>query len=127
MSVLSDWDLRKLFAEQDFEEYRVMVKELELLREVAVLVRLHKKKKLMQLRLGVTFVYVTHDQEEALFLGDLVGVMNAGRLEQVGAPEAVYHRPATPFVAHFVGTADFGQRIGGPRDRAQFTPRSALE
>jgi len=56
---------------------------------------------------STTVVFVTHDQEEALFLGDLVGVMNAGRLEQVGAPEAVYHRPATPFVAHFVGTADF--------------------
>ena len=64
MSGLSDWDLRKLFAEQDFEEYRVMVKELELLREVAVLVRLHKKKKLMQLRLDA---YVLVDQWEQEF------------------------------------------------------------
>ena len=64
MSGLSDWDLRKLFAEQDFEEYRVMVKELELLREVAVLVRLHKKKKLMQLRLDS---YALVDQWEQEF------------------------------------------------------------
>ena len=63
MSGLSDWDLRKLFAEQDFEEYRVMVKELELLREVAVLVRLHKKKKLMQLRLDAYGLVDQWEQE----------------------------------------------------------------
>ncbi|MBI2851614.1 MAG: ABC transporter ATP-binding protein [Chloroflexi bacterium] len=56
---------------------------------------------------GVTVVFVTHDQEEALFMGDLVGVMNAGRLEQIDSPEGIFHRPATPFVAQFIGTADF--------------------
>lgn len=52
-------------------------------------------------------IFVTHDQEEALFMGDQVGVMNRGHLEQVDTPEVIFHRPATPFVAQFVGTADF--------------------
>lgn len=56
---------------------------------------------------GVTVIFVTHDQEEALFMGDLVGVMNAGQLEQIDSPEGIFHRPATPFVAQFIGTADF--------------------
>ncbi|VAW43286.1 Putrescine transport ATP-binding protein PotA (TC 3.A.1.11.1) [hydrothermal vent metagenome] len=54
-----------------------------------------------------TAVFVTHDQEEALFMGDQVGVMNAGRLEQVGTPEAIFHRPRTRFVAQFLGQTDF--------------------
>ena len=58
----------------------------------------------IQLELGVTTVFVTHDQEEALSLADRVGVMRAGQLEQCDAPSAVYDRPATPFVAEFVGT-----------------------
>ena len=53
--------------------------------------------------LGATSVYVTHDQEEALTLSDRISVMNAGRLEQYGTPEEIYHRPATEFVAAFVG------------------------
>jgi iron(III) transport system ATP-binding protein len=56
---------------------------------------------------GTTAVFVTHDQEEAFTIADVVGVLNHGRLEQIGAPESVYHRPATPFVAGFVGAADF--------------------
>ncbi|MBI4200185.1 MAG: ABC transporter ATP-binding protein [Chloroflexi bacterium] len=56
---------------------------------------------------GATAIFVTHDQEEALFLGDRVGVMNQGRLEQVDTPERIFHRPATPFVARFMGLADF--------------------
>lgn len=56
---------------------------------------------------GATVVFVTHDQDEALSMGDRIGVMNAGRLEQVAAPEAIFHRPVTPFVAQFIGTADF--------------------
>ena len=56
---------------------------------------------------GTTAVFVTHDQEEALTLADHVGVLHRGRLEQLGPPEMVYHRPATPFVAEFVGAADF--------------------
>jgi putative spermidine/putrescine transport system ATP-binding protein len=54
--------------------------------------------------LGVTTVFVTHDQEEALSMADRVGVMRAGRLEQCAAPATLYDRPATPFVAEFVGT-----------------------
>ncbi len=52
---------------------------------------------------GLTTVFVTHDQEEALELADRVAVMNHGRIEQVGTPEAIYHDPATPFVCEFVG------------------------
>ncbi|MBM4439037.1 MAG: ABC transporter ATP-binding protein [Candidatus Rokubacteria bacterium] len=54
-----------------------------------------------------TAVFVTHDQEEAFTIADRVGVLNHGRLEQLAAPETVYHRPATPFVAQFVGAAEF--------------------
>ncbi len=54
-----------------------------------------------------TVVFVTHDQEEALFVGNRVGVLNAGKLEQIGTPETIFHRPATPFVASFIGIADF--------------------
>ncbi len=57
----------------------------------------------IQLELGVTTVFVTHDQEEALSMADRVGVMQAGRLEQCDAPAVLYDRPATPFVAEFVG------------------------
>ena len=56
---------------------------------------------------GTTAVFVTHDQEEAFTIADEVGVLNHGRLEQIGSPEDIYHRPATPFVAEFVGAADF--------------------
>ena len=56
---------------------------------------------------GTTAVFVTHDQEEALYMGDQVGVMNRGRLEQVGSPEAIFHQPRTRFVAEFLGQTDF--------------------
>ena len=58
----------------------------------------------IQLELGVTTVFVTHDQEEALSMADRVGVMRAGQLEQCAAPAELYDRPATPFVAEFVGS-----------------------
>jgi iron(III) transport system ATP-binding protein len=54
-----------------------------------------------------TAVFVTHDQEEAFTLADRVGVLQAGRIEQVASPQELYHRPATRFVAAFVGAADF--------------------
>src|SRR4029078_7964685 len=57
----------------------------------------------IQLEVGTTDVFVTHDQEEAIAVADEVGVMSAGRLEQLAAPQEVYDRPATPFVAEFVG------------------------
>ncbi len=56
---------------------------------------------------GTTTIFVTHDQEEALFFGDLIAVMRAGRIEQVGTPEDVYLRPKTRFVAAFMGQTDF--------------------
>jgi iron(III) transport system ATP-binding protein len=56
---------------------------------------------------GTTAIFVTHDQEEAFTIADEVGVLNQGRLEQLGSPQTVYHHPATPFVAEFVGAADF--------------------
>ncbi|MER5812213.1 ABC transporter ATP-binding protein [Streptomyces sp. NPDC002033] len=58
----------------------------------------------LQLDLGITTVFVTHDQEEALSMADRVAVLNAGKLEQCAAPAELYERPATPFVAEFVGT-----------------------
>ena len=60
----------------------------------------------LQRRLGRTFVFVTHDQEEALTLSDRVAVMRAGRVEQIGGVEDIYHRPASRFVAGFVGEAN---------------------
>ncbi|SHG09376.1 spermidine/putrescine transport system ATP-binding protein [Streptoalloteichus hindustanus] len=60
----------------------------------------------IQREVGTTFLYVTHDQEEALVLSHRVAVMNAGRVEQVGYPEDVYERPGTRFVAGFIGTSN---------------------
>ncbi len=57
----------------------------------------------LQRRLGLTFIYVTHDQEEALTMSTQVAIMRGGRLEQVGTPEEIYRRPATAFVASFLG------------------------
>lgn len=62
--------------------------------------------KAIQQQVGITFVYVTHDQEEALTMSDRLGVFNAGRVEQVGTPAAVYETPATDFVAGFVGVSN---------------------
>jgi putative spermidine/putrescine transport system ATP-binding protein len=61
---------------------------------------------------GITFVYVTHDQEEALTMSDRLAVFNEGRIEQVGAPADVYERPATEFVAGFVGVSNVLERSG---------------
>ena len=63
--------------------------------------------KRLQERLGTTMIFVTHDQAEALILSDRVVVMEAGRVEQIGRPEEVYRRPATAFVARFLGRANF--------------------
>jgi putative spermidine/putrescine transport system ATP-binding protein len=71
--------------------------------------------KSLQRRLGLTLVFVTHDQEEALAMSDRIGVMNGGRLEQVGSPADIYDRPATRFVAGFIGEITFveGAMAGG--------------
>ena len=65
--------------------------------------RLRDEIRRVQLEVGITTLFVTHDQEEALAIADRVGVMQAGHLEQLGPPTLVYTRPATPFVAEFVG------------------------
>ena len=96
-------------------------------------VRLHLRQQIKQLqqRLGLTTILVTHDQEEALTMADRVVVMNSGRIEQIAIPTALYDRPATPFVASFVGkmnflrgevTADRRLRIG----EADFTLPNAV-
>ena len=68
--------------------------------------RLQLELKRIQMEIGITFVYVTHDQEEALTMSDRIAVMNRGRIEQVGTPEDLYDRPSTPFVADFIGTTN---------------------
>jgi len=61
----------------------------------------------LQKRLGITMIFVTHDQEEALTVAARIAVMNAGEIEQVGAPTAIYARPRTEFVARFIGEGNF--------------------
>ena len=68
--------------------------------------------KRIQQSVGITFVYVTHDQEEALTMSDRLAVFNEGRIEQVGTPEEVYEHPATEFVAGFVGVSNVLEREG---------------
>ena len=87
----------------------------------------------LQAEFGTTFVYITHDQSEALVLSDHVAVMNAGRFEQVGTPQEIYYHPQTPFVAGFVGannrfegraTAVDGERVDvATRDGLAFSVR----
>lgn len=68
--------------------------------------------KALQRRLGITFIYVTHDQGEAMSMSDRVAVFNKGRIEQVAAPQVLYNQPATAFVADFVGAANvFGGEL----------------
>jgi spermidine/putrescine transport system ATP-binding protein len=62
--------------------------------------------KRIQQEVGITFVYVTHDQEEALTMSDMIAVMNDGRVDQIGTPEEIYQAPATVFVAGFIGSAN---------------------
>jgi putative spermidine/putrescine transport system ATP-binding protein/spermidine/putrescine transport system ATP-binding protein len=80
----------------------------------------------IQHRIGVTTVFVTHDQSEALAMSDLIVVMSEGRVEQVGAPEAVYNAPATEFVARFLGAANIveARSLGG--DAAAIGVEAAL-
>ena len=68
--------------------------------------------KSIQSDVGITFIYVTHDQEEALTMSDRVAVFNEGRIEQVGPPAEIYERPGNPFVAGFVGTSNLLERNG---------------
>ena len=81
--------------------------------DAKVRLQLREQIRTLQQRLGTTTLFVTHDQEEALSLADRVGVMRDGRLEQVAAPSELYSRPATVFVAEFVGTMN---RVPGEYD-----------
>ena len=77
--------------------------------------------KRIQREVGITFVFVTHDQEEALTMSDRIAVMSEGCVEQIGAPEAIYHQPGTVFVAGFIGSANLfpatvGSSSGGDVD-----------
>jgi putative spermidine/putrescine transport system ATP-binding protein len=75
--------------------------------------------KRIQRQIGITFIYVTHDQEEALTMSDRLAVFRSGRIEQIGPPSEVYERPATEFVASFVGTSNV---IEVPYGRAVLRP-----
>jgi putative spermidine/putrescine transport system ATP-binding protein len=72
--------------------------------DAKVRVQLREEIRRIQLELGITTIYVTHDQEEALSISDRVAVLYQGRIEQVGTPSEMYGSPATPFVAEFIGT-----------------------
>ena len=79
--------------------------------DAKVRVRLRDEMRSLQQRLGVTTIMVTHDQEEALAMADRIVVMRDGEVEQIGTPEEIYRRPATPFVADFVGHMTFMDAI----------------
>jgi putative spermidine/putrescine transport system ATP-binding protein len=72
--------------------------------DAKVRVQLREEIRRIQSRLGITTIYVTHDQEEALSISDRVAVLSQGRIEQIGTPSEIYGSPSTPFVAEFVGT-----------------------
>jgi putative spermidine/putrescine transport system ATP-binding protein len=83
--------------------------------DAKIRVALRKEIRSIQRQLGITTVYVTHDQEEAMSLSDRVVVMSEGRVEQIGPPPEIYNFPATPFVASFVGTLNLlpASAVGG--------------
>lgn len=85
--------------------------------------------KRLQRRLGMTFVFVTHDQEEALTMSDRIAVMRGGRIEQLGTPTEIYHRPGSGFVAEFVGEANLlaAERPGGASGREGGVLRVRME
>jgi putative spermidine/putrescine transport system ATP-binding protein len=95
--------------------------------DAKVRLQLREQIRSLQQRLGTTTLFVTHDQEEALSMADRVGVMHDGRLEQIATPDELYDRPATPFVAEFVGVmnripADLLELLGASGLAADLTP-----
>jgi len=85
--------------------------------------------KALQKRLGLTFVFVTHDQHEALSMADSLAVFSEGRIAQIGSPQDIYNRPATRFVADFVGSSnilppDLTRALGGPAEWASLRPEA---
>ena len=83
--------------------------------DAKIRVSLREEIRAVQRELGITTVYVTHDQEEALSMSDRIVVMNEGRVEQMGTPFEIYNRPRTRFVASFVGTLNILKATGGRR------------
>ncbi len=77
--------------------------------DAKIRISLREEIRAVQRKLGITTIYVTHDQEEALSISDRIVVMNEGRIDQVGTPFEIYNRPKTPFVASFVGTLNIVQ------------------
>jgi putative spermidine/putrescine transport system ATP-binding protein len=85
--------------------------------------------KSLQQRLGITFVFVTHDQHEALSMADSLAVFNEGKIAQIGTPQDIYDRPATRFVADFVGSSnvlppDVTRALGGPVEWSSLRPEA---
>jgi putative spermidine/putrescine transport system ATP-binding protein len=107
--------------------------------DAKVRVQLRDEIRRIQTELGITTLFVTHDQEEALAVADRVAVMNAGNIEQIGTPEELYTSPATPFVANFVGLSNrvpaelkggvvhvYGEKLGLLGDAQPDGPVAAL-
>src|SRR2546428_2769588 len=95
--------------------------------DAKVRVQLREEIRRIQLELGITTLYVTHDQEEALSISDHVAVMYGGRIEQTGSPAEMHSAPATPFVAEFIGTMNRPEGTlahGGGRDATTLPPAS---
>ena len=90
--------------------------------DARVRVRLRDEIKTLQRRLGITTIMVTHDQEEALAMADRIVVMNRGRVEQVGSPAETYSRPASAFVADFVGAMNMLDAVVAGPDRVRVGP-----
>jgi putative spermidine/putrescine transport system ATP-binding protein len=91
--------------------------------------QMQEELKALQAALGITFVFVTHDQGEALSMADRVAVFNEGKVVQIGTPQDIYDRPRTRFVADFVGSSnvlppELTQRLGGPRTWASLRPEA---
>ena len=89
--------------------------------------QMQEELKALQKALGITFVFVTHDQGEALSMADRIAVFNDGRIMQTGTPEEIYRRPKTRFVADFVGSSnvlspEVTARLGGPSEWASLRP-----
>ena len=85
--------------------------------------------KSLQEKVGITFIYVTHDQEEALVMSDHIGIMEGGRLVQVGSPEEIYSMPKTRFVADFIGSSNFfsGRLMAYHADKLHIKTGGGLE
>jgi putative spermidine/putrescine transport system ATP-binding protein len=88
--------------------------------DAKVRVQLREEIRRIQTRLGITTIYVTHDQEEALSISDRVAVLSAGHIEQIGPPGEIYGAPSTPFVAEFVGTMNRLEGTIAPEGHVQY-------